>query len=221
MQIQWYGQSCFKFQSGDVTVIIDPFDKKIGLTPPRGKTDIILSSHNHSDHNNIDGFENAFIINTPGEYEIKNIIIKGVSSFHDDVKGENNGVNTIFTLDIEGVKICHLGDLGQKELTPEQVDAIGNIDILMVPIGGEYEIDGKKAETLDADSSKKIINQIEPRIVIPMHYQIKGMEIKMDSPDKFFKSVGLSEKDAVSKFSIKKKDLPQQEEAQYVIMKID
>lgn len=213
MQIQWYGQSCFKMQSGDITVIIDPFDKKIGLTPPRGKADIVLSSHNHYDHNNIDGFENAFIVNAPGEYEIKNVIIKGVLSFHDDANGREQGTNTIYTIAIEGIKICHLGDLGQKELMPEQVDAIGNIDILMAPIGGEC--------TLDADGAKKVINQIEPRIVIPMHYKIKGVDIEYDGPEKFFKSVGLSEKDAVSKFSIKKKDLPQEEEAQYVAMKID
>ncbi|KKP98629.1 MAG: Zn-dependent hydrolase of the beta-lactamase fold-like protein [Parcubacteria group bacterium GW2011_GWD2_38_12] len=221
MQIQWYGQSCFKIQSGDVTIIIDPFDKKIGLTPPRGKTDIVLSTHDHMDHNNSEGFDDVFFINTPGEYEIKNAIIKGMSSFHDNVLGDKNGINTIYTLEIEGIKICHLGDLGQKELSSEQVDAIGNVDILMAPIGGEYALEGEKMNTLDAEGVKTIINQIEPRIMVPMHYFIKGLGLKMDGPEKFFKMFNVSEKDAVLKFSIKKKDLPQQEEPQIIIMKID
>lgn len=221
MNIQWYGQSCFKIQSGDIVVVIDPFDKKIGLTPPRGKTDIVLSSHQHEDHNNADSFDQAFWVKDPGEYEIKNVAIRGIPAFHDDEGGKKYGPNTIYIIDIEGISICHLGDLGQKELTPEQVDAIGNIDILMIPIGGEYTIDKNNLATIDADGMKKIINQIEPRITIPMHYHIKGMNIKMDGIDKFLKITGASEKDAVAKYSIKKKDLPTQEETQFIVMKLD
>lgn len=221
MNIQWYGQSCFKIQSGEITVVIDPFDKKIGLNPPRGKADIVLSTHNHNDHDNVGSFEESFVINTPGEYEIKGVAIRGVSSFHDNENGKKNGLNTIYNMEIEGIKVCHLGDLGQKELLPDQVDAIGDVDILMIPIGGEYSLDGEKMTVLDADSIKKIINQIEPRIVVPMHYHIKGLAIKMVGPEKFLKLTGIAEKDAVAKFSIKKKELPNQEEPQYVLMKLD
>lgn len=221
MQIQWYGQSCFKIQSGEITLIIDPFSKEIGLNPPRGKADIVLSTHSHDDHNNIDGFEDAFIVNTPGEYEIKGVAIKGVESCHDDVGGKEFGINTIYAIEIDEIKVGHLGDLGQKELTAEQVDAIGDIDILIVPIGGSYSLDGQKMATLDADGAKKIINQIEPRIVVPMHYSIDGNKIKMEGPEKFLKMFGVSEKDAVSKISIKKKDLPQDEQTKAIVMKLD
>lgn len=221
MNIQWYGQSCFKMQSGDVTVITDPFDKKIGLTPPRGKTDIVLSSHSHDDHDNLDSFNESFVIKYAGEYEVKGIIIRGITSFHDNEGGKKCGSNNIYVINIEGINICHLGDLGQKELTPEQVDAIGNVDILMTPVGGDYLLDKEELNILDAEGAKKIINQIEPRIVIPMHYQINGLNLKMDSLEKFSKITGVSEKDAVSKYSIKRKDLPSQEEPQFVIMKLD
>lgn len=221
MTIQWYGQSCFKLQGGDVVLLIDPFDKEIGLTPPRGKTDIVLSTHSHIDHASTEGFEESFIVDTPGEYEIKDVVIKGIPSFHDDSEGKKSGLNTIYTLEIDGIKVCHLGDLGQKELSPDQIDAIGDVDILMASIGGGYDLDGQKLETLNADGIKKVINQIEPRIVIPMHYYIKGLALKMEGPEKFLKMVGISEKDAVSKFSIKKKDLPQEEETKYIIMKLD
>lgn len=221
MNIQWYGQSCFKMQSGDVTVITDPFDKKIGLTPPRGKTDIVLSSHSHDDHDNLDSFNESFVIKYAGEYEVKGIIIRGIPSFHDNEGGKKCGSNNIYIINIEGINICHLGDLGQKELTPEQVDAIGNVDILMTPVGGDYLLDKEELNILDAEGAKKIINQIEPRIVIPMHYQINGLNLKMDSLEKFSKITGASEKDAVSKYSIKRKDLPSQEEPQFVIMKLD
>lgn len=221
MVIQWYGQSCFKMQSGDVVLLIDPFDKKIGLTPPRGKTDIVLSTHSHIDHASTEGFEESFVVDTPGEYEIKGVAVKGVPSFHGDLKGSVSGPNTIYTLEIDGIKVCHLGDLGQKELSPDQIDAVGDVDILMAPIGGEYALEGEKMSTLDFEGIKKVINQIEPRMVIPMHYHIKGLAMKMDGPEKFFKMVGISEKDAVSKFSIKKKDLPQEEETKYVVMKLD
>jgi len=207
MNITWYGQSCFKIQSKDIILITDPFDKKIGLKPPCGAADIVTVSHDHCDHNNSKVIKgDPFIIDGAGEYEIKKIVIKGVDSYHDGKEGKERGCNVIYKIEMEGIKLCHLGDLGQSNLVNGQLEKIGEVDILFIPIGGVYTIDWKSADT--------IISQIEPRIIIPMHYKISGLAgdfLKLDAADKFCKEYGISSKDAASKFSVKKKDLPQDE----------
>ncbi len=212
MNIIWYGHSCFKIQSKDLVLITDPFDKKIGLKPPIGRADIVTVSHQHYDHNNTAVIkDNPFIIDGPGEYEIKEVSIRGILSFHDNRQGAERGINTIFVAEMEGIRICHLGDLGQDSLTGKQLEKIGPVDILMIPVGGVFTIDWKKADS--------IINQIEPRIIIPMHYKIPGLNLEIDTLDKFASERGASKKEAVSKLSVKKKDLPQ-EEAETVVMKV-
>jgi len=215
MNITWYGQSCFKIQSKDLVLITDPFDKKIGLRPPFGSADIVTISHDHYDHNNSQVIKNnPFIIDSAGEYEIKKVTIKGIDSCHDDQEGKKKGENIIYVIEMENIKICHLGDLGQNSLVNGQLEKIGQVDILFIPVGGVFTIDWKLANT--------IISQIEPRIIIPMHYKIAGVKgdlLKLDSVDNFCKERGVSSKDTVNKFSIKKKDLPQ-EGSETVIMKI-
>jgi len=212
MVITWYGQSCFKIQSGETVVFTDPFAKEIGLTPPRGQANIVTVSHQHFDHNNIESLSGEpLIIDGPGEYEFKGININGIFSYHDNDEGKKNGTNTIYMIEVEGIKICHLGDLGQKKLTAEQLEKIDEIDILIVPVGGTYTIDGSAAA--------EIINQIEPRIVIPMHYKIPGLNMKIDGVDDFLKEMGAGKKPAVDKLTLKKKDLPE-EETEVVVMKI-
>lgn len=215
MNITWYGQSCFKIQSKDLVLITDPFDKKIGLRPPFGSADIVTISHNHDDHNNFQVIKNdPFIVDSVGEYEIKKVTIKGIDSCHDNQEGKEKGQNTIYKIEMEKIKICHLGDLGQNTLSNGQLEKIGQVDILFIPVGGIATIDWKSANT--------IISQIEPRIIIPMHYKIpegKGDLLKLDTVDKFCEERGVSSKEAVNKFSIKKKDLPQ-EGSETVIMKV-
>ena len=215
MNITWYGQSCFKIQSKDTVLITDPFDKKIGLKPPFGAADIVTISHDHSDHNNFQVIKNdPFIIDGAGEYEIKKVRIKGINSYHDNQEGKERGQNTIYIIEMEGIKICHLGDLGQNTLINGQLEKIGQVDILFIPVGGVFTIDWKSASA--------IISQIEPRIIIPMHYKVPGVKgelLKLDPVDKFCKERGVSSKDTANKFSIKKKDLPQ-EGSETIIMKV-
>ena len=215
MNITWYGHSCFKLQSKDIVLITDPFDKKIGLRPPYGAANIVTVSHDHYDHNNFKIIKgDPFIVDSTGEYEIKKITIRGIDSYHDNKEGKERGFNVIYVIETEDIKICHLGDFGQEGFLNSQLEKIGQIDILFIPIGGVFTIDWKLAST--------IISQIEPRIVIPMHYKVSGVRgelLKLDSADNFCKEHGVSAKDAVEKFSIKKKDLPQ-DEAKFVLMKI-
>ncbi|MEA2097805.1 MAG: MBL fold metallo-hydrolase [Patescibacteria group bacterium] len=214
MNITWYGHSCFKLQNKDVVLIADPFDKKVGLRPPCGAADIVTISNNHYGHNNSEVIKNnPFIVDSAGEYEIKKITIRGINSCRDNKKGEERGFNTIYVIEIEDLKICHLGDFGQEGFFNGQLEEIGQIDILFIPVGGIFTIDWKATST--------IISQIEPRIIIPMHYRLPGMNkelSKMDTVDNFCKERGISTKDAVDKLSIKKKDLPQ-DEAKVILMK--
>ena len=214
MHIIWHGQSCFQIilarnKGEQVSMVIDPFDETIGLKVPALSADILLVSHSHHDHNNKRAIKGTpFLIEGPGEYEVKETFIQGVSSFHDDAQGAKRGQNTIYTIEGEGMRICHLGDLGQKELTPEQLERIGDIDILMVPVGGVY--------TIDAKGAGRAISQIEPRLVIPMHYHLPKLKIKLEGVDKFLKEMGKRSVTPQPKLLIKKKDLP--EETKVVVL---
>jgi L-ascorbate metabolism protein UlaG (beta-lactamase superfamily) len=213
MQIIWHGQSCFQIitnqaKNGQRTIVIDPFDEALGLRVPKLEADILLVTHGHHDHNNVKAVGgNPFLISGPGEYEAEGIFIQGIPAFHDKVKGKSQGENTCYTIEAEEIRLCHLGDLGQSELTEQQLQTLGEIDILMVPVGGIYTIDGEGAS--------KIISQIEPKIVIPMHYQISKLNPsaggKLEGIEKFLKVMGKKEIESLSKFSIKQKELPQEE----------
>ncbi|MBL7150283.1 MAG: MBL fold metallo-hydrolase [Candidatus Pacebacteria bacterium] len=222
MQIIWKGQSCFQIslqpeKNSQVRIVIDPFDETLGLKLPSMEADILLITHHHRDHDNSKAIKgNPFLVDGPGEYEIKKIYIQGIFSFHDDSQGKQRGENTIYTIEAEDFKLCHLGDLGQKELSASQIEKIGNVDILMIPIGGVYTIDSKGAQ--------KIISQIEPKIIIPMHYQIPSFRRakakvekketsstpKLDSLDKFLKVMGIKTAETLNKLLIKKKDLSEE-----------
>lgn len=178
MKIQWLGHSCFLMTlSNNVTVVTDPFSDDIGYKLPKIKADIVTVSHNHSDHNNLKGVRGQFkLFNETGDFIEKNIKMKGIASYHDKVKGLLRGKNIIFKFEIEGLGICHLGDLGHT-LNHEQIKQIGKVDILFVPVGGKYTIDAKRAN--------KIIKLLKPRVTIPMHYQTRELKFSLDSINKF------------------------------------
>jgi len=206
MKINWFGQSCFQIiikrkKEDPVSIVIDPFDEKTGLKIPSLKADILLITHQHHDHNNVRAISgNPFLISGPGEYEIKDIFVQGIEAFHDKSKGKERGKTTLYTILGEEMTICHLGDFGQNELTNEQIEAMGEIDILMIPVGGIYTISAKEAA--------KIVSQLEPKIVIPMHYKIPKLKIQLDKLDKFLKVMGVKKPETMKTFSYKKKDLP-------------
>jgi L-ascorbate metabolism protein UlaG (beta-lactamase superfamily) len=206
MNIQYYGHSCFKIVTKpagrgreDVIIFLDPFDKSIGLRPPQGQANLVLVSHNHSDHNNTAVLKgDPYIIDIPGEYSIKGVNIIGISCYHDEEKGQERGSNTLYILESEDLRVCHLGDLG-SDLEEKQYETINGIDVLMIPIGGKYTIDGKKAT--------EIIKKIEPKIVIPIHFKIKGMNMDIADEKKFCDEIGSCPRERVAKINLKKKDL--------------
>ena len=214
MLITWIGHSCFKIQDktgpDGLTVVTDPFDKKIGLKPPNFEADIVTVSHNHDDHNNIKALRGKpFIIKNAGEYDINNVSIQGVESFHDEHSGKDRGLNIIYRIEIDNISVVHLGDLGHI-LDNKQLDVLAGIDILLIPVGGKYTLDAKKAV--------EVVSQIEPRIVIPMHYKVPGLKADIDGVDKFIKEIGLKPTEE-EKLKISKKDLPQ-EDMELVVLKL-
>ena len=215
-KISWAGQSCFQISVSNskdhsADIVIDPFDEASGLKVPNFSADILLVSHDHHDHNNIKGVKGEpFIISGPGEYEVKEIFIKGIPSFHDDKEGKEKGKNTIYLIEAEGIKFCHLGDLGQKLLTDEQLEKIDGVDVLMIPVGGEY--------TISSTEAQKIISQIEPKMVIPMHYAIPKLNVKLDELAKFLKTMGEDSAAPQDKLTVKSSTLPKDGAMEIVVL---
>jgi len=200
MTINWYGQSCFKIEAKGVNLLIDPFSKNIGLRPPRLNTDIFLVTHEHYDHNNLEGApSDSFVVRGPGEYEKSGVYIWGITSFHDNAQGTQRGLNTIYVIRMEDISLCHMGDFGQDKLTEEQLEAIGDVDILFIPVGGKYTIGGNEAAA--------IAREIEPKIIIPMHYKIPGLNIDIEGPQRFLKEIGIKPEE-VESLRITAKNLP-------------
>lgn len=213
MIITWLGHSCFKIQDkvgpDGVTLVTDPFDKSTGLKPVSFEADIVTVSHDHADHNNVASLRgNPYVVSTAGEYDVKGVLVEGVESFHDEKEGEERGKNIMYRIEVDDISISHLGDLGHA-LGDKQLERLAGTDILIIPVGGVYTIDAKKAV--------EVISQIEPRIVIPMHYMIPGLKVEIEGVDKFVKELGVKPTEE-EKLKISKKDLPQ-EDMELVILK--
>lgn len=174
MEIKYLGHAAFSLKSKGTRLIFDPFDPvMVGLNFKKREADLVCVSHQHQDHNFVQGVGGSpFVISGPGEYEIKGIKVTGIGSFHDESQGKERGPNTIYLVEAEGVFLCHLGDLGHK-LNDNQLKKLEKVDVLFVPVGGFYTIDAKVAVEVTA--------QVEPKVVIPMHFR----------PEKANKAVGL------------------------------
>ena len=196
MQISYFGLSSFKITSKDHTIILDPFSKESGLVPPRGNADLIVLSEPELElYSYTQGLsaENQFIVNGPGEYDVKDTAITGIA-----IKGPDKEVVTIYLITIEDIRILNLAHIAKLSLSQDELDDIGEVDILLVPVGG--------GDVMNYEDAAKAVNLIEPKIVIPTHYQIRGLEVKAETPEKFIKEMG-GKSESLEKLSLKKKDL--------------
>lgn len=183
MKIKWLGQSTFVIKS-DKTLVTDPHNPMVGKLPKGLAADVVTVSHAHRDHDYTKGVAgHPQIINQIGDFKAAGFEIKGIATFHDNVLGRRRGSNIIYVIFSEGLKLCHLGDLGHI-LSEEQIKEIGIVDILMIPVGGFF--------TIGPDEAAKVVNQIKPKIVLPMHYKRKRslIPLPLASVDKFTKALG-------------------------------
>lgn len=195
MIITWHGLNCFSLKGDQVTVVTDPYSSESGLKIPRLNADIVTISHPQYRPNENFPPETR-LIDWPGEYEIHNIFLKTVkipSSAPDTLPIQ------VFTIDIDDMTIAHLSDLNQK-LTNEITEEIGEVDILLIPVGGK--------DTLTAALAHEVIEQIDPKIIIPMHYQIPGLSQPCDPLDRFVKEMGIPQVIEQENYKIKKSQLP-------------
>lgn len=205
MEIIWYGHACFRLhERGGPYIVTDPYDDSIGYTLPSLRADIVTVSHGHSDHNYVQGVRgNPKVLNGPGEYEIQEVFITGIPTFHDQKQGEERGKNTVFLFDFDGLTICHLGDLGHM-LSQPQVEALGSVDALLIPVGGVY--------TIDAALAAEVVSLLEPRVVVPMHYKTKPLDLPLSTVDPFLKEMGVGDVTPRESLKVSKTNLPEETE---------
>jgi len=214
MDIVYLGHSSFKLRGKSVSVVTDPYDSGVvGFKYPSSEADIVTVSHDHKDHNQSSVVKNVKkVIFGAGEYEIAGVSIIGISQFHDEVKGEKRGKNIIYIYEMDDFRLCHLGDLGHI-LSDEMVGQIGDIDILMIPVGGFYTIGPKEAV--------EIIGKINPYFVIPMHYKVSGINRDTFSElfpvEDFLSNSGLSV-EKMQKFTVKKGDIMEDQSTKVIVL---
>ena len=213
MDITWYGLSCFRIREGGVTVVCDPYDKSVGMTLPRVKADIVTVSHERPGHNSVARVTGEpKVLQGPGEYEVNNVFVTGLTTHHRRQSASADERNIIFFLDFGTLTVGHLGDLGEVPSQSEIEELnLGEIDILMVPVGG--------GATLDPTHAVEVIGMFEPKIVVPMHYRQPELSAAwardLEPVDSFLRALGTAAPEPLNTLKISKSLLP--EETQVVL----
>jgi len=203
MEIKYLGHSSFLIKTKTAKIVTDPFDPQmVGLKFPKVEADIVTISHQHQDHNRSDlVLGSPTVFDWPGEFEKMGIRIFGFKTYHDKEKGAKRGENIVFKIESEGISLVHCGDLG---LVPDDdfLDRLGNVDILLVPVGGFY--------TIDPSEAYQLVKKIEPAIVIPMHYNNPKLNQEvfgsLSSVEEFTKKFGIEKPEFLTKFNYKKEE---------------
>ena len=200
MDISWLGHSCFRIKGRQATVVTDPYPPDLGYSLGKPTAHIVTISHQHPGHSYVQGIGGKpRSVKGPGEYEISGVLIIGIATFHDADRGGKRGKNTVYLMEVDEVSICHLGDLGHV-LTAGQVEEIGNVDVLLLPVGG--------VSTINASMAAEVVRQLEPKAVIPMHYKTSALSGELESVGKFLTEIGTKQVEPQSKLSLTKSSLP-------------
>ncbi len=200
MEIIWLGHSCFRIKGRQATVITDPYSPSLGYSLAKPTADIVTVSHQHEGHSYVPGVEgDPKPVLGPGEYEIGGVLIIGVATFHDSVRGAQRGKNTVYVMEVDEVAVCHLGDLGHV-LTAEQVEELGGVDILLLPVGG--------VSTINAPTAAEVVRQLEPKVVVPMHYKTPALKWELEPAERFLKEIGARQDSSQPKLSFTRTSLP-------------
>ena len=198
-EIRWHGHNCFRIKGREGTVMTDPVGRNTGYAMGKQSADIVTLSHEHPGHTNLNAVRPEYkVISGPGEYEITDVFVTGIRTYHDTSKGADLGYNTIYLFEIDGISFCHLGDLGHP-LSTEQTEMLSQCDILFVPAGGP--------PTISADIAAEVVSELQPRIVIPMQFATSiGDQNRLGVAD-FAKSMGSPIPEAIDKYTIRRSDL--------------
>jgi len=200
VDITWLGHSCFRIKGNQAVIITDPFPPDLGYSLGKQTANIVTVSHEHPSHSYFKGIGGEpRLIKGPGEYEISNVLIIGIATFHDSVKGQSRGKNTVYLMEIDGVAVCHLGDIGHV-LNDEQVEEMGTVDVLLLPVGG--------VNTINAAMAAEVIRKLEPKAVIPMHYKTPALKRELDPVEDFLKEMGMGQVEPRPRLSISRSNLP-------------
>jgi L-ascorbate metabolism protein UlaG (beta-lactamase superfamily) len=204
MRIVWHGHACFEVNNG-VTVVTDPHDgKSIGIAPPSVEADVVLLSHDHFDHNYariVGGNPNVVesMINEP----VMGMRTRAFQTYHDGQDGRKRGENRVYKFELDGVSFCHLGDLGHP-LSEEMISALGDLDVLFIPVGSVFTIDGETAW--------KLVTKVQPKVAVPMHYRVKGLSLSIRPLGDFLDQAGAPIMRVGNEVTFEKEDLPQSTE---------
>lgn len=210
MEITWYGLSCFRLsERGLATVVTDPFDASVGLTPPKLKAEVVTVSHDAPGHNNLKAVKGERrTITGPGEFEIGGVFITGIL-MHGDKERKNGGrANTLYVFEFEGLSVAHLGDLAYVPSQAE-IENLGTVQVALVPVGG--------GGALTPSQAAEVISLIEPSIVIPMHYKVGKETLKLGPVSRFLAEMGISHLEPIESLKVTKAGLS--EETQVVLLK--
>ena len=200
MDINWLGRSCFRIKSSGAVIITDPYPPSLGCSLGKSTARIVTVSHQHPGHSYVDEISGEpRLVTGPGEYEIGGVLIIGIATFHDRERGGKLGKNTVYVMGMDEVTVCHLGDLGHT-LGVEQVEEIGNVDVLLLPVGG--------VSTLNAPMAAEVVRQLEPKIVVPMHFKTPELDLELEPVERFFSEIGVNQVSPQPKLAVTKSNLP-------------
>lgn len=200
MEISWLGHSCFQIKGSQTAIITDPYPPNLGYSLGKPTARIVTVSHQHPGHSYVEGISGQrMVISGPGEYEIDGVLIIGVATFHDRERGGERGKNTVYVMEVDEVSVCHLGDLGHT-FSAEQVEEIGNVDVLLLPVGG--------VSTIGAVMAAEVVRQLEPKVVIPMHYKTPALNWMLEPVERFLKEIGVTQINPQPKLTVTKSKLP-------------
>ena len=203
MKIKWLGHASFLITSDTgVKIITDPYETcdELSYGEIKERADIVTVSHEHSDHNNVAAIQgNHETVRGAITAEIKGIRFKGIPTYHDDAGGKLRGDNTVFCFEVDGIRICHLGDLGHQ-LSDKQVGELGEVDILLTQVGGEF--------TIDAKTASQLCDRLKPKVIIPMHYKTDKCTYPIAEVDEFLRGKKNVSRLDTSEVEFKQEELP-------------
>lgn len=201
MEITWLGHACFRLRGKEGTILTDPYGPGLGLNLGKPTADVVTVSHPSENHAHVAAVQgNPKIIDGPGEYEVHGLAITGIQTQRFDESGKPIGINTAYLYEMDDLVICHLGDLSRK-LTESEAEAMPGIDVLLVPVGG--------LSTLNASQAAEVISQLEPRLVVPMHFKTEGTKLELEPVDRFLREMGAAGVQPQPRLNVTRSSLPE------------